>query len=414
MRNKYELGFDVGGTFTDFILRDIENGEIFTHKVLTTSDNPDIAALDGIKFLLEKHKVKLSEVNNIYHATTLVANTIIELKGAKVGLITTNGFRDILEMRTEQRYSIYDLFLKYPEPLCERYLRKGLSERITRDGDIIESVNKIELKKIISFFKKRKVESIAVCLLHSYMNPENEIIVRDEIKNNWDNIYISLSSLIAPEIKEYQRTSTTVANAYVLKKLNNYLHSIENNLSNLGYKNNIFIMNSAGGSTLLSDSANYPIKLVESGPAAGVLSSKFLGDLAGYDNLISFDMGGTTAKIGLILNGEPTIASSLEVARTNRFMKGSGYPLQFPTIEIIEIGAGGGSIARIDNLNLLKIGPESAGSKPGPSSYNLGGKEPTVTDADLLLGYLNPNYFLGGSMKLNVDRASKSLENISK
>ena len=413
MKKSYEIGFDVGGTFTDLILRDLNSGEIFTHKLLTTPENPDEAALEGIKILLEKNEVEIKEIKNIYHATTLVANTIIEQKGSKVGLITTNGFRDILEMRTEQRYSIYDLFLKYPEPLCERYLRKGLTERITRDGDIIEKVNKEELKEIISFFKKMNVKSIAICLLHSYMNSKNEIIVRDQIKSNWKDVYISLSSLIAPEIKEYQRTVTTVANAYVLEKSNKYLHSIESNLLNLGYKNKIFIMNSAGGSTLLSDSANYPIKLVESGPAAGVLSSKYLGDLAGYKNLISFDMGGTTAKIGLILNGEPTIASSLEVARTNRFMKGSGYPLQFPTIEIIEIGAGGGSIARIDDLNLLKIGPESAGSKPGPSSYNLGGIAPTVTDADLILGYLNPNYFLGGSMELNMNLARNSFKKIS-
>ena len=410
---QYELGFDIGGTFTDFALLDSDAGTVNIFKVLTTPDHPEIAALKGVREFLDEIGLHHDQLLNVFHATTLVANTLIQHKGARVGLLTTAGFRDILEMRTEQRYAIYDLFLQYPLPLSPRYLRLGIRERIDRDGKILQNVCADDVRQAIEIYRKEEVEAIAIACLHSYRNPANERRIAEIVRECWPEMPLSLSSDIAPEIREYERSSTTVANAYVLPLVRKYLRTMQDQLAQSGFKRNFYLMLSSGSTALADAAANQPIRLVESGPAAGVLAAAHFGNLAGHTDLISFDMGGTTAKVALVHDGQPAIASSLEVARIHRFTRGSGYPLQFPTVDILESGAGGGSIAWVDQLGLLKVGPNSAGSSPGPASYGFGGRHPTVTDADLVLGYLNPDYFLGGEMKLDLSAAEQALQSIA-
>ena len=410
---EYELGFDIGGTFTDFAMQDSDAGTVNIFKVLTTADHPEIAALNGMREFLDEIGLQHDQLLNVFHATTLVANTLIQHKGARVGLLTTAGFRDILEMRTEQRYAIYDLFLQYPPPLSPRYLRLGIRERIDRDGKILQDVCADDVRQAIEIFRKEGVEAIAIACLHSYRNPANERRIAEIVRECWPELPLSLSSDIAPEIREYERSSTTVANAYVLPLVRKYLRTMQDQLAHSGFKRNFYLMLSSGSTALADAAANQPIRLVESGPAAGVMAAAHFGNLAGHTDLISFDMGGTTAKVALVHDGQPAIASNLEVARVHRFTRGSGYPLQFPTVDILESGAGGGSIAWVDQLGLLKVGPNSAGSSPGPASYGFGGIQPTVTDADLVLGYLNPDYFLGGEMKLDLSAAEQALQSIA-
>lgn len=406
----FELGFDIGGTFTDFALLNRESGELEIYKALTTPEEPEVGALEGLASFLGERGTPHEELLNIFHGTTLVANTLIERKGALVGLLTTEGFRDILEMRSEQRYAIYDLFLQYPPPLSPRYLRRGVKERIDRDGNVLEMVCEDDVRRALADFKREGVEAIAIACLHSYRNPSNERRIAEIVRAAWPDIPLSLSSDIAPEIREYERMSTTVANAYTLPLMSRYLKTLGDQLAQSDFGGNFYLMLSSGSSALASAARSQPIRLVESGPAAGALAAAYYGELAGFQDLISFDMGGTTAKVSLIHGGAPAAASSLEVARVHRFTKGSGYPLQFPTVDILESGAGGGSIAWVDSLGLLKVGPESAGSDPGPACYGFGGAQPTVTDADLLLGYLNPEYFLGGAMALDQSAAERALE----
>lgn len=410
----FELGFDIGGTFTDFALLNAESGELALYKVLTTQEQPEVGALDGMAEFLTDCGLRHDQLRNIFHGTTLVANTLIERKGALVGLLTTAGFRDILEMRTEQRYAIYDLFLQYPPPLSPRYLRRGIRERIDRDGNILECVCEEDVRRAVADFQREGVEAIAIACLHSYRNPANEGRIAAIVRAAWPQIPLTLSSDIAPEIREYERTSTTVANAYNLPLMSRYLKTLDAELAEAGFGGNFYLMLSSGSSALASAVRSQPIRLVESGPAAGALAAAYVGELAGQRDLISFDMGGTTAKVALIHDGRPAAASNLEVARVHRFTKGSGYPLQFPTVDILESGAGGGSIAWVDNLGLLKVGPRSAGSDPGPACYGFGGDEATVTDADLILGYLNPDYFLGGSMKLDQQAAERAMVALAK
>lgn len=406
----FELGFDIGGTFTDFALLNRESGELEIYKALTTPEQPEVGALKGLSTFLQACGLRHEALLNISHGTTLVANTLIEHKGALVGLLTTAGFRDILEMRSEQRYAIYDLFLQYPPPLSPRYLRRGIKERIDRDGNVLEIVCEDDVRRTIVDFKREGVEAIAIACLHSYRNPDNERRIAEIVRAEWLDIPLSLSSEIAPEIREYERTSTTVANAYTLPLMSRYLETLDDRLADAGFRGNFYVMLSSGSSALAAAARSQPIRLVESGPAAGALAAAYYGELAGHQDLISFDMGGTTAKVALIHDGAPAAASSLEVARVHRFTKGSGYPLQFPTVDILESGAGGGSIAWVDSLGLLKVGPRSAGSDPGPACYGFGGRLPTVTDADLALGYLNPDYFLGGAMSLDRSAAERALE----
>ncbi|MFN8473016.1 MAG: hydantoinase/oxoprolinase family protein [Anaerolineae bacterium] len=405
----YRLGFDIGGTFTDFAMLDAETGELRIYKSLTTPSAPAVGALSGMRAFLERDAIGGGQVTHVAHGTTLVANALIERKGATVGLMTTQGFRDILEIRTEQRYDIYDLFLKYPDPIVPRRLRRGVGERTDRDGRILAAPDPAEVRTVVEDFRAAGVQAIAVCFLHAFRNPTNERAVRDIIRAAWPEIPVSLSSDVAPEIREYERTSTTVANAYVQPVMRDYLDQIQDGLSDIGFRGAFYPMLSSGGTASVQTASAIPVQLVESGPAAGAMAAAYFGELSGRKELISFDMGGTTAKIALIQEGRPGIAPSLEVARVARFKKGSGIPLQIPTIEMLEIGAGGGSIASIDGLGLTRVGPRSAGADPGPACYGRGGTEPTVTDADLLLGYLNPGYFLGGAMQLDLAAAEAAL-----
>ncbi len=410
----YRIGLDIGGTFTDFAMLDGGTRRLAVHKVLTTPSDPAAGALDGLRAFLRREGVSAAAVSHLVHGTTLVANALIERRGARVGLITTRGFRDILEIRTEQRYEIYDLFLKYPEPLVPRRLRRGVAERTDRDGRILAVPDPAEIRAVLGELRADGVEAIAVCFLHAFRNPANERAVRDLIARDWPEVPVSISSDVAPQIREYERTSTTVANAYVQPLLRDYLDTIQSRLAALEFRGAFYPMLSSGGTASVETASAVPIQLVESGPAAGATAAAFFGDLSGRRDLISFDMGGTTAKICLIREGRPEIAPTLEVARIDRFRKGSGIPLQLPTVEMLEIGAGGGSIAWIDSLDLMRVGPRSAGADPGPACYGLGGTEPTVTDADLLLGYLNPDYFLGGQMALDRGAAQRALDGLAR
>ncbi len=396
------IGVDVGGTFTDFVMVEEARGLIFTGKRLTTSGDPSIAIIEGTERLLGEAGTPIGAVDSIVHGTTLVTNTVIERKGAKVGLITTKGFRDSIEMGSEIRYDLYDLFLERPEPLAPRYLRLEVDERIDAAGKVLRSLDPDDLRAAGTALLKEGVEAIAVCFLHSYRNDAHERLAKEVLQELAPGLPVCISSEVAPEIREFERGSTTVANAYVLPLMRDYLARLEHRLREMGLTGTLYVMLSGGGITTIRAAQQFPIRLIESGPAAGAMGAAFYSRLIGEDHLISFDMGGTTAKMCLIDGGRPEHAHEFEAARVRRFRKGSGLPLKVPVIDLIEIGAGGGSLARVDQMGLLKVGPESAGSQPGPVCYNRGGTEPAVTDADLLLGYLSPEYFLGGEMALDL------------
>ena len=405
----YHLGCDIGGTFTDFYLLDVVTGEAWQEKQLTTPDNP----VDGVMFGLERLEKKvgsfLPETARFVHGTTLVINAVIERKGSKTGLITTRGFRDILEMRREERYDHYDLSPKLPQPLVARYLRRGISERTDAAGTILEKVDIEELNTILTEMIAAGVESVAVSLLHSYANRHNEEVICDVIKKRFPTLYVSLSSEVVPKINEYKRTTTTVVNAYAKPKIDRYLTELLERVSSRGYQRDIDIMLSAGGIIDLETAKSFPVRVIESGPVGGVIASEYYGEAKRRANLISFDMGGTTAKICLIREAKGGRISEVEIDRVDRFKRGSGIPLEVPFVDIAEIGAGGGSIAFINKFGLLEVGPESAGAKPGPACYGLGGDRPTVTDADLILGYLDKGYFLGGEMAIYPNMAEESV-----
>jgi N-methylhydantoinase A len=408
--SKISFGIDVGGTFTDFVVFDHETGKYFFGKRLSTPENPSRGILAGVADLCRSLEFPASSIDHIVHGTTIVANQIIERKGAVVGLITTKGFRDSLELGREQRYDMYDLFIKKAAPLVPRFLRAGVSERIDWDGNVLRPIRIEELNEIMSSFEQESVRSVAVCLIHAYRNSEHELKIRDYLNKTHPGLYVSISSEVSPEVREHERTSTTVANAYVQPAIDRYLDGLERGFEALESKSTIYIMLSGGGITTIDMARRAPVRMVESGPAAGAIAGSFYAKLCGEPNIVSFDMGGTTAKICLINNDVPTRTSELEVAREHRFKKGSGLVLKVPSIEMIEIGAGGGSIAFVDSMGLLKVGPESAGADPGPACYALGGRSPTITDADLLLGFLNSEFFLGGEMKLNKEEAFNILK----
>jgi len=399
---------DIGGTFTDLVLLD-DRGAVQVHKLLTTPDEPARAALKGIEELVEAANVTINQVDLLVHSTTLVTNALTQGKGAKTGLITTRGFRDILEMRDEHRYDIYDLFLSWPEPLVPRERRLSVNERITRDGVVLTELDEREVATVTGQLVGQGVEAIAISFLHSYKNPNHEQRAASVVRRVAPQIPVTLSSEVAPVIREYERTSTAVADAFIRPLAAAYLTEMEDGLAARGFTGRFYLMLSGGASASVASARQYPIRLVESGPAAGALAAGLYGQLTRSDPVVSFDMGGTTAKICVLDDGRPSVVNVLEVARTRRFMRGSGMPLVIPSVELLEIGAGGGSIARIDPMGLLKIGPESAGADPGPVCYGLGGTEPTVTDANLVLGYLDPGYFLGGRMRLDLDGARAAI-----
>jgi N-methylhydantoinase A len=407
---RYRLGVDVGGTFTDFVLIDDVSGRMSVNKALTTPHNPSEAIMKGTKALLEGKGLTLPDVDIIVQGTTLATNALIERKGAKTGLITTEGFRDILEMRRETRYDLYDLFIELPEPVVPRQLRLGVRERVNKDGKVLAAVDEDQLVRAVDQLVAQGVESLAVCFLHSYAKPTNEIRAGEIIARRAPGVSVSLSSEVAGAIREDERFSTTAINAYIRPLAERYLTSLSDKLAAAGFKGVLFAMVSNGGLTTFDDAKKFPVRLIESGPAGGTMAAVFYTDLLGSKDLVGFDMGGTTAKISMVQDGKPAAVSTFESARLRRFTKGSGLPLMIPAVDMIEIGAGGGSIGWVDALGLLRVGPESSGSDPGPACYSLGGQEPTVTDAALVLGYLDPDYFLGGTMPLDRGKSVRAVK----
>jgi len=411
--SRWRIGFDIGGTFTDFILYDAEKGEVVLHKALTTPHDPSQAALAGLEDLVAMRGIGFADVAEMVHGTTLVTNAVIERKGARLGLITTRGFRDNLEMGAEQRYDIYDLFVAFPEPLAPRNLRLEVDERIDARGHVVEALDEASVERAARALAGAGCTAIAVSFLHAYANPAHERAAAAIIRRLFPAIAVSLSSEVVAEMGEYQRTVTTCANAYVQPLMATYLEKLETDLRRRGFAGDLRLMHSAGGLVSVETARAFPIRLLESGPAGGGLATALFGRLAGKDDVISFDMGGTTAKACMIEDGRAEVAPMMEAARVHRFTRGSGLPIKSPVIEMIEIGAGGGSIAAIDEVGLLKVGPHSAGSDPGPACYGMGGTRPTVTDANLVLGYYDPAFFLGGRMKLDLEAARQAVKTVA-
>ena len=407
--DEFTIGVDIGGTFTDIVAVNQKNGIQFNEKVLTTPKDPSKAVLTGVKSIIEKNTIDPKNCR-IIHGTTLVANALIERKGVKTALLTTKGFRDVLEIGREWRYDLFSLDLEMPSPIVPRQLRFEIEERINFKGEVIQSLDEIGLLKVVKKIAKSGVDTLAIVFMHSFKNSSHEKLAKKIIQAHAPNLNICLSCIVSPEIGEYERTSTTVANAYVQPIFKNYVTSLVKGLKKIGIINDLFLMLSDGGIVHQKTAIEFPIRLVQSGPAGGAQAATLYGKLLKQDNILCFDMGGTTAKACLIENGKPNRTTMFEVARVFRFSKGSGLPLQVPVVDMIEIGAGGGSIARIDSMGLIQVGPDSSSSYPGPACYGLGGKLPTVTDSDLILGYIDADNFLGGDMKLIKENAEKAIK----
>ncbi len=402
------LGIDIGGTFTDLVIHDPRDGRAIIWKESTTPDDPARGALEGTRKVLEKAGAKPEQIGRVVHATTLFTNALIERKGARTGLLTTAGFADVLEIARERKYELYDLFIEMPKPLVPRPWRREAKERLAPDGTIEIPLDIDAALAEVGQMVEQGVESLAICFLHSYANAAHERAIGAAIAERYQNLSISLSSDIAPEIREYLRASTTVANAYIRPLAEIYLERLEQALAASGIPGGLFLMLSNGGLTHVSEAKRAPVQLLESGPAAGALAGAWFGRNAGLERVLAFDMGGTTAKLALVDDGEPLVAYGFEAAREKRFLRGSGLPMQIATVELIEIGAGGGSIAHKSGLGTLNVGPESSGAQPGPACYGRGGVDATVTDADLTLGYLNADFFLGGAMKIDQAATDKA------
>jgi N-methylhydantoinase A len=400
----YMVGVDVGGTFTDVTLVDSKTGEIKNHKVSSTPDDPSRAIMKGIKDILEINDIAVEDVQYLAHGTTVATNALIERKGAVTGLIVTEGFRDLLEIGRQTRPSLYNFFEEKPQPVIPGNLRFEASERLLANGQVHKVIDEESLHKAIDALKEQGVKSIAVCFLFSYLNPEHEKVAVDTIRKRFPEVYVSASHEIVPEFREYSRLSTTALNAYLGPVMKNYMENFLNSVKEYGIPAEPYITQSNGGIISIHESVSSPLRTAVSGPAAGVVAAKNLAELTGYKNMITFDMGGTSADFSLIENGEPKISMEREV---------EGFPARIPMLDIHACGAGGGSIAYIDNGGALKVGPESAGSTPGPASYGRGGTKPTVTDANLLLGRLNPKEILGGRMTVDLEAAKQAInENI--
>ncbi len=405
-QSSVRLGVDIGGTFTDVVLE--KNGEAFSTKVLTTYAAPENAIIDGMHQVCAKAGVDPSQIDQIIHGTTLATNALIERRGAKTALITTTGFRDVIEMRTESRFEQYDLNLNLPEPLLPRHMRFTVGGRVDANGAVLVEMDRAEVEAVVDRIALAGFESVAVGLIHSYLNPAHEELVREVLAEKMPNVAVSISSEVSPQMREYERFNTVVANAYIKPLMASYLGRLEDRLQGEGVRCRIFLMHSGGGIISIQNAADFPVRLVESGPAGGAVFAAHIAARYGLDKVLSFDMGGTTAKICLIKNQTPKTSRVFEVARTYRFKKGSGMPISIPVIDMVEIGAGGGSLAHVDAMRQIRVGPESAGSEPGPACYGRGGAHPAVTDADLVLGKLDADNFAGGSIALHVD-ASKSV-----
>ena len=408
------LGVDIGGTFTDVVLETSDhNGLVkqFSIKVLTTYIAPENAIIDGMQQVCREAGIQPAQIGQIIHGTTLATNALIERRGAKTALITTQGFRDVIEMRSESRFEQYDLNLVLPEPLLPRQQRYTVEERIGAQGDVLIPLQRQAVENLIDSIKDCGYESIAVGLMHSYLNSAHETMICDVIAAKMPTVAISLSSEVSPQMREYERFNTVVANAYIKPMMKSYLDRLDGQLRIEGIEGSIFLMHSGGGLISLESAADFPVRLVESGPAGGAVFAANIAAQYGLDKVLSFDMGGTTAKICLIKNQTPKTSRVFEVARTYRFKKGSGMPISIPVIDMVEIGAGGGSLAQVDSMRQIRVGPESSGSEPGPACYNRGGDRPAVTDADLVLGKIDPDNFAGGTIKLNTEQSKLALHN---
>jgi N-methylhydantoinase A len=401
------LAVDIGGTFTDLALE--ADGRRITTKVLTTSADPERGVMDGFRTIIKAAGVAPGDIELVIHGTTLATNSIIERKGARTALVTTEGFRDVIAMGNESRYDQYDLNIVLPEPLVPRYLRLPVPERLDNTGRILRPLAEEAVHALIPVLLREKVESIAIGLLHAFVNPAHERRIQAILQQQLPDLPVSLSSEVSPEMREWERFSTTVANAYVQPMMARYLRRLEADLRAAGTTAPLFMMMSGGGLTTIETACRFPIRLVESGPAGGAIFSAHIARECGLGSVLSFDMGGTTAKICLIDHYKPQTARTFEVARVGRFRKGSGLPLRIPVIEMVEIGAGGGSIAHVDSMGRIGVGPESAGADPGPACYGRGGTHPAITDANLLLGRYDPDRFAGGSMKLDPALAHDAL-----
>jgi N-methylhydantoinase A len=406
----YSLGIDIGGTFTDIVVYDHARGRQLNRKLLTTHDDPARAVAAGVAALLGRDRLPPGEFTRVVHATTLFTNALIERRGAPTGLLTTAGFADTLEIGRERKFELYDLNIVKPEPLVPRDRRLEVAERLRADGTVVTALDARQLQAQAARLAAAGVTSIAVVFLHAYANPRHEIQAARLVARRHPAIAVTTSHEVAPEIREYERASTTVVNAYIKPLARQYLTALARRVADLGIPAPLLLMLSSGGLTHVAEAERTPVQMLESGPAAGALAAAFFGGEDSQGNLLAFDMGGTTAKLSLVDGGEPLTAYAFEAARQKRFLEGSGLPIRISTIELIEIGAGGGSIAHVDEIGLLKVGPHSAGSHPGPAAYGLGGREPTVTDADFALGYLDPEYFAGGEMRIDTAASRAALQ----
>jgi N-methylhydantoinase A len=403
----YRVGFDVGGTFTDFVLQS-PSGELLAAKRLTTYPDPSEACLAGLDALIEQGGVPWTDVAQAIHGTTLGSNIVIERKARGVGLLTTRGFRDVLIIGREKRYQVYDLQIEKPAPLIRRRLIGEVTERILADGTVRTPLDEADARRAIRQLVSRGVTTLAVCLLHSYLNPAHERRLAALVAEEAPNVTVTLSHEVSPTFREYERASTTVVNAYVMTAIREYLRGLATATTRRGYRGRLFVMQSSGGIATAEAMQRYPVRMIESGPAAGALMAAAYGELTGHRDLIAFDMGGTTAKLALIERGRPATTTAFELHRVNN-APGSGLPMNIQAIDLVEIGAGGGSIAQA-RLGVISVGPESASSVPGPVCYGRGGLQPTVTDADVVLGYINPDYFAGGSIALQPGAAAWAIE----
>ena len=402
MATTYRLGIDIGGTFTDFALCDEQRGTLFVFKQLTTPADPSRAVLEGVSTLLSREGVDIAAVDSIVHGTTLVTNAIIERKGARTGMLTTQGFRDLLDMRHEKRYDVFDLRITFPEPIVPRAWRREVPERMRFDGSIETALDvDASIAAVRGLVDEHRIEALAICLLHAYANPSHEFALRDAVRREFPHLYVSTSAEVFPGRREFDRFTTTALNSYAGPMFDRYLARLEGGLKELGFLGHLYVMSSSGGTLTPQTARALPVRVVESGPAAGAQMAVLHGETLALPNVLSFDMGGTTAKGALVRNGAALKVYELEVARQHDFKAGSGLPLRTPVIDMIEIGAGGGSIAMIDSRGTIAVGPRSAGAEPGPACYGRGGLKPTLTDANLTLGYLDSEFFLGGEMSLD-------------
>lgn len=405
----YRVGVDIGGTFTDFALHDSVNDRLAIHKQLTTPADPSQAVIEGVRTLVADNAIMVSDIKEIVHGTTLVTNAVIERHGAKTGMLGTAGFTDIMDTGLERRYDLFDLRVMYAQPLVPRQLRLEVPERVRFDGSIETPLDTDAVRQAAHQFAEQNVEAIAVCFLHAYANPTHELEAAKVLREELPNIFISASADVSPSMREFERWTTVSVNAFTGPMFDRYLHRLETGLNDSGFSGKLYIMSSSGGMMTTATARRFPVRALESGPAAGALMSASHGRALELENLLSFDMGGTTAKGALVVGGEPIKNYDMEVARGYQFRKGSGLTVRIPVLDMIEIGAGGGSIADVDERGLLKVGPRSAGAMPGPACYSQGGDRPTLTDANLLLGYLDAQFFLGGTMDLDVSAAEAAI-----